>query len=163
MRLGMSDIGSDTRWRSIASSVLVVALPLTIAAVLVSGCEHAKGHQRALEQTACRFTRSPGAGMDIRNLRISGGETCPRANRLVLVLEAETETPCGPAPGCHVLGFTCVYGGGRLARGGGYAYADVHCARGRERAAWRSCVASILLKDGRSVSGCSPAAWARSA
>ncbi len=162
----MMGIASVTRRRPLASRVAVIALPLTMAVLLPSGCEQATGHRRALEQTSCRFRSPSESHLDIRNFKVSGGETCRHASRLVDGVDEGIEGGCRP-PGCHVLGFACVERSGGLTftrSGGGYSYyrySDAHCARGSMRASWRIC--AWILRHGRTVSTCSAAARTRAA
>src|SRR5439155_4604655 len=152
VRKEVTGIASVTRRRALASRVVVIALPLTMAVLLLSGCEPAKSHRRAREETPCRFRNPSGYHLDIRNLRVSGGEGCRHADRLVIAVDEGIEGGCGP-PGCHALGFACVEHSGGLTStrsGGGYtnyyAYSDAHCALGRKRARWRICF--WILKHG---------------
>lgn len=101
----------------------------------VSGCGHHSS--RAVTWTSCP---RPSSAADIRRFRVSGGETCRHAARVLGYTAFGHEGGCGN-DGCHYLGYVCGDHAGGLKSnsygGSYYTYEDDICARGPRRAAWR--------------------------
>jgi hypothetical protein len=82
----------------------------------------------------------PASDADIRHFRVTGGETCSHAKRVLDWTAFGHEGMCGDS-GCRYLGYVCRQRPGGLAPtdGGGsaYTYEDDSCVRGSHRGAWR--------------------------
>jgi hypothetical protein len=125
------------RIRNVGAAAAIAAA----AALLASACAHGTAKTNVARDTACRWHNPPGYTLVIRRFRVSGGETCAHAKKLVLGVEEERQGGCAH---CTVHGFVCVRRpGGLTSKGNGptyYSHDDVHCSRGAWRASWRTLV-----------------------
>ena len=133
MASGANDHASepaDVGIRVGAAGVLVVVVVLLVA----SSCRGGSSHENAW--VSCP---PPAGRADVRRFRVTGGETCSHARRVLAYTAFGHEGACGRS--CHYLGFTCQDSPGGLEPtsfgGSYYTYEDDSCVRGPRRAAWR--------------------------